>query len=34
MVHISKEKYLKWSGLTWGEFQERREKQGIKYEFF
>lgn len=32
-VHISKEKYLKWSGLTWGEFKDRRAKQGVKFEF-
>lgn len=33
LVHITKEKYLKWSGLTWGEFNERRNQQGVKFEF-
>jgi len=33
LVHITKEKYLKWSGLTWGEFSERRNQQEVKFEF-
>lgn len=33
IVHISKDQYLKWAGLTWGEFEEGRKKMGIKFEF-
>jgi predicted GIY-YIG superfamily endonuclease len=33
IVHIQKEKYIKWAGLTWGEFKERRQNQGINFVF-
>lgn len=33
IVHISKDQYLKWAGLSWGEFQSRQTKQKIKFEF-
>ena len=33
-IHMKKDLYLKWSGLSETEFQERRQKQNIKFEFF
>lgn len=33
VVHISKDKYLKWAGLSWGEFEAGKKKMGIKFEF-
>lgn len=33
VVHISKDQYLKWAGLSWGEFEAGRKKMRIKFEF-
>lgn len=33
VVHISKDQYLKWAGLSWGEFEICRRGQKIKFEF-
>jgi putative endonuclease len=34
VVHIKKDQYLKWAGLSWGEFEICRRGQKIKFEFF
>lgn len=30
---IPKDEYLKWAGITWQQFQERRRVQGVPFEF-